>query len=60
MNNISKSNMLFELYYIYNLYISYGIEFNSCLKLKTNDKLIAQLKEIIKICYKKVYHIQKL
>ena len=58
--NASIGHMLFELNYGYHPQISYKKKVDPRSKLKSADKLSMELRELMIICQKNLYHIQKL
>ena len=58
--NASTSHILFELNCGYYPWMLYEEKVDFCSKSKLADKLLAQLKELMIVCQKNLYHAQKL
>ena len=58
--NASTGYMIFELNYGYHPQISYEEEVDSRSKSKSADKLLVELKELMIVCQKNLYHVQEL
>ena len=62
-NNAKNANIghePFELNCGYHFHVLYKKDFNLCSKLKSADKLLANLKELMIVCWENLYHAQKL
>ena len=58
--NASSGHMFFKLNYGYHLQISYKNNVNPCSKSKSADKISTELRELIIVCKKNLYHAQEL
>ncbi len=58
--NISTDHIHFELNYGYHLHVFYKKDINPCSKLKSVDKLLTELRELMAVCRKNLYYAQKL
>ena len=58
--NINTNYMPLELNYDYHLQISYKEEVNPQFKFQSADKLSAELRELMIVCWENFYHAQKL
>ena len=58
--NASISHTPFELNCGYHPWMSYEVEVNSCSKLKSADKLSAELRKLIFVCQENLHHVQEL
>ena len=58
--NASTGHMPFELNCSYHLWISYKEEVDSCFKLKSADKLLAELRELIFVYQENLHYAQEL
>ena len=58
--NVDTGHMPFKLNYYYYLQMSYRKKVNPHSKSKLVDKLSAELRELIIVCQKNLYHIQEL
>ena len=57
--NASTGYTPFELNYSYHLQMSYKEDVDPHSKSKSADKLAAELKELMIVCQKNLYHVQK-
>ena len=60
VKNTSISHMPFELNFGYYLCISFKKDINSHSQLKTANKLLTEIRELMTICRKNLHHAQKL
>ena len=58
--NASTGHISFELNYAYHSYLFYKEDIDLCSKLKLAEKLLNELQKLMSICYKNLYHAQKL
>ena len=58
--NASTGHTPFELNYGYHLRVSYEEDINPRSKFKSADKLLAELRKLMTVCQKNLYHTQKL
>ena len=58
--NANTGHTPFELNCGYNFWMSYKDDVNLCFKFKSVDKLSADLRELIIVCRKNLYHAQEL
>ena len=52
--------MIFELNYGYHPSVFFEKNTNPCFQSKTADKLLTKLQELMTVCWKNLYHAQKL
>ena len=58
--NVSTGHIPFELNYGYHPRMLYEEKVNLCFKSKSADKLLAELRELMIVCQKNLYHAQEL
>ena len=58
--NVSTGYTPFKLNCSYHLRVFFKKDTNFCSKFKLIDKLLAKLQELMAVCYKNIYYMQKL